>query len=193
MLFPWLRSPLVLGSAGSRRVTGAIANAVPSRCVRQVLEWVGLRLSDGTRDLPRAIAATLSPRRRREGKRRGRVPGVAAGVLKRARAPARPRRLAWMPGAELGRAFDRRRRGGARVRERFPRVASLRSAAGLRARLDALGIDLPCDEAIECGPAAPLARPLALGSGPHGDLVAGNRFVVQPMEGWDGTPDGLPS
>jgi 2,4-dienoyl-CoA reductase-like NADH-dependent reductase (Old Yellow Enzyme family) len=71
--------------------------------------------------------------------------------------------------------------------ERWPRVASLRSPAALRARFATLGLDLPCDDAIE--PGGPLARPLDLGDG----LVAPNRFVVQPMEGWDGTDAGLPS
>ena len=73
--------------------------------------------------------------------------------------------------------------------ERWPRVASLRTPAALRARLAALGVELPCDEAIDPGGAAPLARPLAL----DGDRVAANRFVIQPMEGWDGTRDGLPT
>jgi NADPH2 dehydrogenase len=77
--------------------------------------------------------------------------------------------------------------------ERYPRVASLRSPAALRARLAALGVELPCDDAIETGAEAPLARTLPLGAGPRGPLVAPNRFVVQPMEGWDGTRDGLPT
>jgi 2,4-dienoyl-CoA reductase-like NADH-dependent reductase (Old Yellow Enzyme family) len=77
--------------------------------------------------------------------------------------------------------------------ERFPRVASLRSPAALRARLAALGLDLPCDDAAATGPDAPLGRPLPLGPGPAGALRAPNRFVVQPMEGWDGTRDGLPT
>jgi 2,4-dienoyl-CoA reductase-like NADH-dependent reductase (Old Yellow Enzyme family) len=75
------------------------------------------------------------------------------------------------------------------VSERFPRVASLRTPAALRARLAALGLTLPCDDAIETGAAAPLAQPLALGGG----LVAANRFAIQPMEGWDGTRDGRPT
>lgn len=77
--------------------------------------------------------------------------------------------------------------------ERFPRIASLRSAAAFRERLLALGHALPCDDAVETGPDAALARPLPLGPGPGGPLVAPNRFVVQPMEGWDGTRDGLPT
>jgi 2,4-dienoyl-CoA reductase-like NADH-dependent reductase (Old Yellow Enzyme family) len=76
------------------------------------------------------------------------------------------------------------------VSERFPRVASLGEPARLRARLAELGAELPCDDAALAAPTSPLAAPLALGAGP---LVAANRFVIQPMEGWDGTRDGLPS
>ena len=36
---------------------------------------------------------------------------------------------------------------------------------------------------------APLAAPLHL---PDGRAV-GNRFCIQPMEGWDATPDGIPT
>jgi 2,4-dienoyl-CoA reductase-like NADH-dependent reductase (Old Yellow Enzyme family) len=79
------------------------------------------------------------------------------------------------------------------VSERFPRIASLRTPAQLRARFAALGLELPCDDAIETGGGAPLAATLALGAGPRGPIVAPNRFVVQPMEGWDGTTDGLPT
>jgi 2,4-dienoyl-CoA reductase-like NADH-dependent reductase (Old Yellow Enzyme family) len=77
--------------------------------------------------------------------------------------------------------------------ERLPRMASLGSPAALRDRLAELGVALPCDDTIDVGADAPLAQPLALGAGPHGPLVAPNRFVVQPMEGWDGTRDGFPT
>jgi 2,4-dienoyl-CoA reductase-like NADH-dependent reductase (Old Yellow Enzyme family) len=73
------------------------------------------------------------------------------------------------------------------VTERWPRVASLRTPAALRARLAEIGASLPCDDAIAAG--GPLAAPLDLGGG----LVAPNRFVIQPMEGWDGTRDGRPT
>ena len=63
----------------------------------------------------------------------------------------------------------------------------------LRARLEALDVPLPCDDSIESAPGSPLAVPLALGPGPDGALELPNRFVIQPMEGWDGTPDGRPS
>ena len=77
--------------------------------------------------------------------------------------------------------------------ERIPRVAAFGSAEALRERFAALGLPLPCDDAIETGADAPLAQPLALGAGPNGPLIAPNRFAVQPMEGWDGTRDGLPT
>ena len=35
----------------------------------------------------------------------------------------------------------------------------------------------------------PLGEPCVIGGG----LTVGNRFCIQPMEGWDGTPDGAPS
>jgi 2,4-dienoyl-CoA reductase-like NADH-dependent reductase (Old Yellow Enzyme family) len=65
-----------------------------------------------------------------------------------------------------------------------PRVSSLKTAADLKARLDALGVSLPFDETLATGPDAPLGRP-------HEGI--GNRFCILPMEGWDGTADGRPT
>ncbi|NLE46084.1 MAG: NADH:flavin oxidoreductase [Chloroflexi bacterium] len=42
---------------------------------------------------------------------------------------------------------------------------------------------------MEIGDDSPLARPYRLADG----RVIGNRFCIQPMEGWDGTRDGKPS
>jgi 2,4-dienoyl-CoA reductase-like NADH-dependent reductase (Old Yellow Enzyme family) len=72
--------------------------------------------------------------------------------------------------------------------ERWPRVASLGDAGALRSRLEQLGVELPCDDAVAPPGASPLAEPLDLG-----ERVVPNRFVIQPMEGWDGTEDGRPS
>jgi 2,4-dienoyl-CoA reductase-like NADH-dependent reductase (Old Yellow Enzyme family) len=69
---------------------------------------------------------------------------------------------------------------------RWPRVASLRTPAGLRTRLAELDLELPCDDLVD--PTGPLAAPLDLGG-----VRAPNRFAIQPMEGWDGTPDGRPT
>jgi 2,4-dienoyl-CoA reductase-like NADH-dependent reductase (Old Yellow Enzyme family) len=79
------------------------------------------------------------------------------------------------------------------VTARFPRVASLRDAAALRARLAALGAALPCDDAPLAAPASPLAAPLAIDLAGLGRRELPNRFVIQPMEGWDGTHEGLPT
>ena len=70
----------------------------------------------------------------------------------------------------------------------YRRVASLKSAEQFAEHLDRLGIagQLPFAEGDTAGP---LSEPLAL---PDGRTV-GNRFCVQPMEGWDGTADGRPS
>ena len=72
---------------------------------------------------------------------------------------------------------------------RFPRMASLRAPEELRERLATLGAELPVDDEVLAAPESPLAAPLELGGG----LVAPNRFVIQPMEGWDGTPEGGPT
>ncbi|NNL65031.1 MAG: NADH:flavin oxidoreductase [Myxococcales bacterium] len=77
--------------------------------------------------------------------------------------------------------------------ERHPRIASLRTPDALRERLESLGVPLPCDDAVLAGADSPLAEPLALGPGPAGALLAGNRFVIQPMEGWDGSAEGRPT
>ena len=78
-------------------------------------------------------------------------------------------------------------------RTQWPRVATLRTPAELRRRLAELDLDLPCDDAPLAAPESPLAAALALGTMNGGARVAGNRFVVQPMEGWDGTADGAPT
>jgi len=65
----------------------------------------------------------------------------------------------------------------------------MHGAAALRSRLAELGIDLPSDDAPLSAPASPLAAPWDLSAG----LAAPNRWVVQPMEGWDALADGTPS
>ncbi len=69
------------------------------------------------------------------------------------------------------------------------RLAALRTADQFRAYLAELGLDLPFDAELVNGPADPLAAPYRLADG----FTLGNRWCIQPMEGWDGTADGLPS
>ena len=70
----------------------------------------------------------------------------------------------------------------------YPRVASFKTAAAFRAHLDRTRIPLELDDQLETPDASPLAQPIAVDG-----VVAGNRFCILPMEGWDGTPDGEPS
>ncbi len=74
----------------------------------------------------------------------------------------------------------------------YPRVASFRNAQALAERLSALGWSLPFDDAVLVGAASPLAQPLEI-AWLGGQRRIGNRFAVQPMEGWDGEGDGRPS
>ena len=68
------------------------------------------------------------------------------------------------------------------------RIPSLKTVEDFRAHVRALGIDLPCDDEILPGPHSPLSQPVThvLINGKH----VGNRYAVQPMEGWDGTRTG---
>ncbi|HLF02320.1 MAG TPA: hypothetical protein VI547_10115 [Anaerolineales bacterium] len=70
----------------------------------------------------------------------------------------------------------------------YTRVAQLKTADAFAAHLAALGVEMPFDRELQTGPMSPLAQFYTLG-----ERVIGNRFAVLPMEGWDGTPDGLPS
>ncbi len=71
----------------------------------------------------------------------------------------------------------------------FTRVARLRTPQDFREHTQGLGIELPFDEEILAGAHSPLAQPLKLSNGRE----IGNRFCILPMEGWDGTREGLPT
>jgi 2,4-dienoyl-CoA reductase-like NADH-dependent reductase (Old Yellow Enzyme family) len=72
--------------------------------------------------------------------------------------------------------------------DRYPRVASLKTADAFRRHLHACGAALAFDDTLDAAPASPLARPFELDG-----VRVGNRFCILPMEGWDGTADGHPS
>ena len=65
------------------------------------------------------------------------------------------------------------------------KIKALQTTSGFRDNLERLGVDMPCDDIVAAGPSSPLAAPLSVGS-----LTIGNRFAIQPMEGWDGTTTG---
>lgn len=73
--------------------------------------------------------------------------------------------------------------------ERYTKIAQLKSVDAFRERLLELDIDIPVDpQILSADSGSPLATPLQLGP-----LVAGNRWCIHPMEGWDANPDGSPS
>ena len=75
------------------------------------------------------------------------------------------------------------------MNQNFTKVAQLKSVSALQQRLIDLGIEIPVDgEVLSARDGSPMATPLELGP-----LVAGNRWCIHPMEGWDANPDGTPS
>ena len=68
------------------------------------------------------------------------------------------------------------------------RVPSLKTPENFRKYVASLGVDLPCDDEIQSASASPLNRPVE-GISINGKKI-GNRFAIQPMEGWDGTRTG---
>ena len=68
------------------------------------------------------------------------------------------------------------------------RIPSLKTVAAFRQHLASLDLDLPCDEEIITGSDSPLAQPIERVM-INGKKI-GNRFAINPMEGWDGTRTG---
>ena len=72
--------------------------------------------------------------------------------------------------------------------QRFVMIGRLKTVDAFRTQVEALNLDLPCDDEIQTAPDSPLAQPYRLG-----EFTIGNRFAIQPMEGWDGGLDGSPT
>ena len=71
----------------------------------------------------------------------------------------------------------------------YPRIGGHKTADALREHAAALGLRLPCDDAVlPAADGSPMAGPIDVAG-----RTVGNRWCVHPMEGWDGTPDGRPS
>src|SRR5258706_5691877 len=68
------------------------------------------------------------------------------------------------------------------------RIPTLKTPVDFRNYVNSLGIELPCDDRIELAADSPLAR--SVESVTIKGKRIGNRFAVQPMEGWDGTTTG---
>jgi NADPH2 dehydrogenase len=68
------------------------------------------------------------------------------------------------------------------------RLGTLKSVDAFRSHLSSLDLNIPCDSQILTGNQSPLRAPLIRGA-----FKIGNCIAVQPMEGWDSTPEGAPS
>jgi 2,4-dienoyl-CoA reductase-like NADH-dependent reductase (Old Yellow Enzyme family) len=71
---------------------------------------------------------------------------------------------------------------------KLTRIPSLKTVADFRNHVASLGLNLPCEDAIESGKDSPLAQAIP-------DLTVngkrvGNRWAIHPMEGWDATTTG---
>jgi len=73
-------------------------------------------------------------------------------------------------------------------RNEILRLGSIRDVAHFKKHLESLRLDIPCDDVILRSEESPLRQPII-----RDGINLGNRFAVQPMEGWDGTSDGNPS
>jgi len=71
----------------------------------------------------------------------------------------------------------------------YPKVGHFKTVEAFRAHLSELGVSLPCDDKVlSAAEHSSLAKTIKVD-----DFTIGNRWCVQPMEGWDGTPNGEPT
>ncbi len=75
------------------------------------------------------------------------------------------------------------------AKQKITRVAQLKSAADFTNHLSTIEADLPFKEQLSEVGQSSLGHSFQLKSG----KTIGNRFCILPMEGWDGTLDGLPT
>ena len=71
---------------------------------------------------------------------------------------------------------------------KLTRIPSLKGVEEFRSHCASLGIEIPSDDGIAVGADSPLLRPIENVT-INGKQI-GNRFAIQPMEGWDGTTTG---
>ena len=71
----------------------------------------------------------------------------------------------------------------------YPHVFGLKTPKTFREHTQSLGVVIPIEEKLQTAPDSPLAQPYLFANG----LKIGNRFCIQPMEGWDSTCDGKPT
>jgi NADPH2 dehydrogenase len=67
------------------------------------------------------------------------------------------------------------------------RLGTIKEVTRFQEHLRTLGVQIPCDTEILQGADSPLLSSLKFAAG-----TIGNRIAINPMEGWDGMPDGRP-
>jgi NADPH2 dehydrogenase len=67
------------------------------------------------------------------------------------------------------------------------RLGSVKDPVHFQAHLRSLQVAIPCDTELARPADSPFLVPLH-----RGEIKIGNRIAINPMEGWDGTPDGNP-
>ncbi len=77
----------------------------------------------------------------------------------------------------------------AKSKPKYKRIAQLKTQVDFKNHIESLGIEIPLKSEQSSVEKSPLAAPLTLSTGRE----IGNRFCILPMEGWDGTIDGLPT
>jgi NADPH2 dehydrogenase len=68
------------------------------------------------------------------------------------------------------------------------RLGSVKDVVRFQEHLRSLQVAIPCDRELVSAAESPFSLPLL-----RGGIKIGNRIAINPMEGWDGTPDGKPS
>jgi 2,4-dienoyl-CoA reductase-like NADH-dependent reductase (Old Yellow Enzyme family) len=85
--------------------------------------------------------------------------------------------------------FGTGRVAGGIVTQPYVKIGHLKTLSAFQDLVRSLNLDLPSDGAVlSAEQGSPLAAPMDVGG-----FVVGNRWCVQPMEGWDGTTGGEPT
>ena len=71
---------------------------------------------------------------------------------------------------------------------KLTRIPALKSVDDFRQHCANVGVNLPCEDTIAIGAESPLVQPVE-NIAVNGKRI-GNRYAIQPMEGWDGTTTG---
>ncbi|MCX6055594.1 MAG: NADH:flavin oxidoreductase [Chloroflexi bacterium] len=75
------------------------------------------------------------------------------------------------------------------MKKGYSHIARIKTVEEFQSHIESMGVQIPLETEIIPAPAGPLAEPFNFKDGKK----IGNRFCIQPMEGWDGTTDGRPT